>query len=58
MAATVPADVTITGVESLTFSYTSHTGRDDEGHGHPAPERSEKGERCGRRAGRAGSAPR
>src|SRR6476620_7868899 len=29
--------MTITAVESLTFTYTSHTGRDDEGHGHPAP---------------------
>ena len=30
--------MTITGVESLTFTYRSHVGRDDEGHGHPAPE--------------------
>ena len=37
MAATVPANLTITDIESLTFRYTSHTGRDDEGHGHPAP---------------------
>ncbi|MHB8644614.1 MAG: enolase C-terminal domain-like protein [Thermomicrobiales bacterium] len=31
-------ETTITAVESLTFSYRSHTGRDNEGHGHPAPE--------------------
>ena len=37
MTATVPTDLTITDVQSLTFSYTSHTGRDNEGHGHPAP---------------------
>jgi L-alanine-DL-glutamate epimerase-like enolase superfamily enzyme len=37
MAATVPADLTITDIDSLTFTYTSHTGRDNEGHGHPAP---------------------
>ena len=37
MAATVPANLTITDIESLTFRYTSHTGRDNEGHGHPAP---------------------
>ncbi len=31
-------DLTITDVQSLTFRYRSHTGRDNEGHGHPAPE--------------------
>ena len=27
----------ITGFEARRFRYTSHTGRDEEGHGHPAP---------------------
>ena len=30
--------MTITAVENLTFTYRSHVGRDDEGHGHPALE--------------------
>ena len=29
----------ITGVSVRTFTYTSHVGRDSEGHGHPAPPR-------------------
>jgi L-alanine-DL-glutamate epimerase-like enolase superfamily enzyme len=38
MASTAaPTDLTITEIQSLTFRYTSHTGRDNEGHGHPAP---------------------
>jgi L-alanine-DL-glutamate epimerase-like enolase superfamily enzyme len=32
------SDLTITGVESLTFRYRSRVGRDEEGHAHPAPE--------------------
>jgi L-alanine-DL-glutamate epimerase-like enolase superfamily enzyme len=38
MASTAaPTDLTITEIQSLSFRYTSHTGRDNEGHGHPAP---------------------
>jgi L-alanine-DL-glutamate epimerase-like enolase superfamily enzyme len=35
--AALAQEMTITGIDSLTFKFTSHTGRDDEGHGHPAP---------------------
>ncbi|HEY7856184.1 MAG TPA: TatD family hydrolase, partial [Terriglobales bacterium] len=31
-------DLKIVGVEALTFKYRSRTGRDDEGHAHPAEE--------------------
>jgi L-alanine-DL-glutamate epimerase-like enolase superfamily enzyme len=35
--AALAQEITITGIESLTFNFISHTGRDDEGHTHPAP---------------------
>jgi L-alanine-DL-glutamate epimerase-like enolase superfamily enzyme len=31
-------DVTITGIQSLTFTHRSHVGRDEDGHAHPADE--------------------
>src|SRR5438105_2687701 len=35
--AALPRDLRITDVQSLTFTYRSRVGRDDEGHAHPAP---------------------
>src|SRR3954470_673954 len=35
--AALAQEMSITGIDSLTFKFISHTGRDDEGHGHPAP---------------------
>lgn len=35
--AALAGDLTITAIDSLLFRYTSHVGRDDEGHAHPAP---------------------
>ncbi|HEV2106922.1 MAG TPA: hypothetical protein VGR16_01520, partial [Thermomicrobiales bacterium] len=32
------ATLKIIDVQTLTFRYLSYVGRDDEGHGHPAPE--------------------
>lgn len=34
--------LTIVDFQTLTFNYTSHVGRDDEGHGHPAPAQTKR----------------
>ena len=37
-ALAIDLNMKVIDVQTLTFQYRSHTGRDDEGHGHPAPE--------------------
>jgi len=41
-AKAVPGDIRIVDVQTLSFRYRSHVGRDNEGHGHPAPEHEKR----------------